>query len=628
MAEDVAMKNVNDSSEIEPINAQFGDLPNELLREIAKKLYPLDLIHLARVNKFFRRMFMSRTASEVWQATLTNVGLPPCPDITMVEPEYAALMFLKECTECGRPAGRHMDPIFLVRPCSRCRDDMAMSAKKVQMALQPLLSKSPYLVPARGFQRPYWYLRDEYEEVEEEYFELDEAGDLETLGKYVTGRKKLVKDWSEKTSDLVVWVKEREKEYKKEQIRLRFDRKAQIETRLIKLGWGKHDVGNCFYFSGNAKSKAYKAKPLDDRDWNDMLPSLLEGLEKARKQRLDMEASGRLSDREEIIEAWLKSLSQDLGSLNLTLCWKELSDGSTSSSIDTLCARLRQEGCEKQIKIQIPFVPASRYVLKWAPIEELLNQDKPTEEFRPEFNNRQVSLKEQISGWRSNLETVLVKALPETPKPAEVQSSQFHLEAQKGPTQFEDEISAELRTLLRADVIFEYDHKPVYYPTGFNTWTIDAQLPTYDSVSSSVAKGLLEEFQRPDASYLEMNALGNPFVCARCTSDPDYLTWEGIVGHLVYEHERWQSASKWNKRYSEEGEGVTLTFTHDMSNSSKPLVQLVGKPDQITPKRTPETECKVCLSIGQHYRTGGAHIARHIQATHLIDNPVRGEHYT
>lgn len=61
-------------------------------------LYPLDLILLVRTNKFFRQLFMRRSAIQVWRSAEGNViGLPPCPK-GLCEPQYAALVFTKTCS--------------------------------------------------------------------------------------------------------------------------------------------------------------------------------------------------------------------------------------------------------------------------------------------------------------------------------------------------------------------------------------------------------------------------------------------------------------------------------------------------------------------------------------------------
>ncbi|KAG8709914.1 hypothetical protein FRC09_000406, partial [Ceratobasidium sp. 395] len=56
------------------------DMPPEVFNEIATHLTPPDLLSLARLNKFFRKMFMSRSSQRIWRTTFGNVlKLPGCP---------------------------------------------------------------------------------------------------------------------------------------------------------------------------------------------------------------------------------------------------------------------------------------------------------------------------------------------------------------------------------------------------------------------------------------------------------------------------------------------------------------------------------------------------------------------
>ncbi|KAG9121697.1 hypothetical protein FRC07_002247 [Ceratobasidium sp. 392] len=57
------------------------DLPPEVFNEIAIHLMPADLLSLARLNKFFRDMFMSRSSRTVWQMALHNVPVIKTPKV-------------------------------------------------------------------------------------------------------------------------------------------------------------------------------------------------------------------------------------------------------------------------------------------------------------------------------------------------------------------------------------------------------------------------------------------------------------------------------------------------------------------------------------------------------------------
>ena len=65
--------------------------------QIFGHLHPLDLLHLARTTKAFRRVLMHRSAISVWKAARATIpGQPDCPP-AMSEPQWANLAFGLQC---------------------------------------------------------------------------------------------------------------------------------------------------------------------------------------------------------------------------------------------------------------------------------------------------------------------------------------------------------------------------------------------------------------------------------------------------------------------------------------------------------------------------------------------------
>ncbi|CAE6498622.1 unnamed protein product [Rhizoctonia solani] len=232
-------------------------------------------------------------------------------------------------------------------------------------------------------------------------------------------------------------------------------------------------------------------------------------------------------------------------------------------------------------------------------------------------------------GWRPNLEAALVKELPENLAPAEIESPDFSLRAHvgsKNPKILDNRLSLDPRKLLRADVRFMRHGRAVYYPEGFDTWTVNKSSSTFDPASSAIAKALLGPLQRPDASYLEMQALGVSFVCGRCSRESTYYTWDGIIEHYLSEYAWWKKACTRNAQFTQGGEGITLAFTHDIDkiDHTKPLVNLVTERESRpnTPRRAATSNCKLCSSIGHYYGAETAYITSHLQEVHLVESPV------
>jgi hypothetical protein len=62
---------------------------------------PLDVLHLARTTKQFRRVLMHKSSLSVWMSARANVmGFPDCPP-SMAEPKFANLAFDHHCHVCN-----------------------------------------------------------------------------------------------------------------------------------------------------------------------------------------------------------------------------------------------------------------------------------------------------------------------------------------------------------------------------------------------------------------------------------------------------------------------------------------------------------------------------------------------
>jgi hypothetical protein len=171
-------------------------------------------------------------------------------------------------------------------------------------------------------------------------------------------------------------------------------------------------------------------------------------------------------------------------------------------------------------------VPKSGDLLHQCPeIEELLRGDISTDEFLLKFQEKEDFLKAHYSRWRTEMESSLVKLLPKGSKPVETQTPDFTLTPHLNP------LSMDLRVLLRADSRFNLNlgGRMHYYPETFDYYRHES---VYDEKSSAVAKRVLQALGRPDASYLEMQGLGESFLCLRCINDPTYYTWDKLASNI------------------------------------------------------------------------------------------------
>lgn len=65
--------------------------------QIAGHLDPITLLHMSRVNKSFRSLFMSKAARSIWIQARRTVFLPDLQAEDVSEALYAAMVFEKNC---------------------------------------------------------------------------------------------------------------------------------------------------------------------------------------------------------------------------------------------------------------------------------------------------------------------------------------------------------------------------------------------------------------------------------------------------------------------------------------------------------------------------------------------------
>ncbi|KAF8703138.1 hypothetical protein RHS03_06268, partial [Rhizoctonia solani] len=414
---------------------------------------------------------MNRGAAETWRAALDNVGLPPCPDGSMSEPKYAALMFFEICAEYGGAAARHVDPILFLRLCYRCGKAIALKIDDTDDVANLLLC-SPYLVLPRGKTRIVGCQVKEYERIREIVDELEK------------GEGTTFKDWICE-SELAHSTSGSKLEKKKKRMHA-----LPIQTRLIKLSWDAVDISECKEPTQEWKTLVFKTKLLDDNEWRDILPHLLDALEQFYEKRIEEEACHREIERGIIIGNW----SDEWTDRN-TERWKTR----TSEMM------LYSQGIKKfSTTLSIPWAPRSSKVMTTCPhVIELLANDLPMDEFERKFEEKQSLIKEFYSEWRTREEAAVLELLPEGLKSAEMRTWEFDLVSctnNEGAVTTGDTLSTNAKILLRADCLLNVSigiYTRYYYHNNLGALK---GVSFYDLDSAKVAKAILRGLGRPDAS--------------------------------------------------------------------------------------------------------------------------------
>ncbi|KAG9077510.1 hypothetical protein FRC06_008874, partial [Ceratobasidium sp. 370] len=615
------------------------NMPIEVFTEIAKYLYPLDLILLSRANKFFRQLLLSRTATQTWRHVLTNVdGLPPCPE-ELCEPQYAALMFTKYCSMCGKQAPRPMDPRLLVRLCVTCRDQQVCHVAQEDFGLIPMSST---ILPAKKGRRYWFCLRHDATALHGELDALRLAGDRMATSLWIKRKKQEMEQRTNNAQPLIKFLEQQETEQSDSLVMRRGQREEAIRSRLLGLGWVEGDF-EMREINGikQWKSLVCVAKPLTERNWETILPQLTQLLERSRELRLEAEASQRRGQRFSKTDLWISSALRGLGPYarildcpgNTTAIFgpgsnspriQETPGPSDASIVSTQCPTSalptwRAEDVKLDDKVLKTSYPTNNIVRAWNPFKQLLDADVPMEEFEVALAGMEPTFNQLLVEWRVNLEKALIGRLPPR-DPAVMEDSLVLTTHTTTPAGVVPELAIEVdsrpvkdlprdtRRLLRADTVWSYTYSGVsyFYPDGFQeTYSDIASSPAYSPKASEIANLLLTALGCPDAMYLQVKAAGPAFTCGKCGNCAG-ARWSSLLQHYLDEKAKWERIQK--HTFFKDGQ-ITYIFIHDTGamQDDRPLVRMASDEERSSNLTLYGTRpCLICMPMGaggNYYRT-------------------------
>ncbi|KAI5123145.1 hypothetical protein M0805_000848 [Coniferiporia weirii] len=304
-------------------------VPDDVVREIAKHLLPLDLLNLARSTRALRGMLMSKSARPIWRAALDALGIPKCPsDIN--EPQLISLMFEESCHVCRVSRPRLVvDYGLRVRLCYSCFSLNVIRGSQLAKEMKfPLGDDTIYRLCAYesdAFSRQSYIVRPDIST--ERFFRPDF---IDVVGKYmsfvpgsaaqkqfVEERKKSVEETLKHGAAIDDWfesVKTKKKEDNKLKRKLRGE---SILKRLRELGYTDEDfVGK----SGKWSKLVYQPYKLTEKAWEKTLPQLKDIIHRRREAKATPGLQDRLSRRRaelgdyyrDYCESWAKTGGEGL----------------------------------------------------------------------------------------------------------------------------------------------------------------------------------------------------------------------------------------------------------------------------------------------------------------------------
>ncbi|KAG8693003.1 hypothetical protein FRC08_009382 [Ceratobasidium sp. 394] len=647
-------------------------LPIEIFTEIAYLLTPGDLVALSWSSKFFRDMLLQRSAMKIWQHAESNVpGLPPCP-VGMCEPQYAVLLFAKYCTLCGASATGKPDPYLHVRLCASCRKDELKERLPIWMKPEPadrtLINESanihvkPESRRSRG-STAYFSLKRTIDEVLRAQQGFRSTGDTVGLAKWEQDRRKFVLARREHGNALHKYLQSAHRSRGEELSNLKQQRKDAITQRLKALGWTDEDIELTHVDRKQWWGLVEVPKPLTERIWNNILPKLTPLLEENREKQAEFDRKSNRVSRRYCVDKYLKGLEpteHPLKSIVNTLR-VELPPCSDLDDFTLYSFGGPVELREFRLK---GLSPNTKFALQWDCLADLSDREIATEEVEVELKARGEQIEQKVLEWRTGVERQLVDKFESG---AGVANKDITLKV-KGGTELTENISRDLRILLRADTVFKLDHSqsdtyeswhrpdrensPYYYPhlvtmlyKGFyeSAYSTPESLIGRDidlagfqrnSEVEKIVKLLLKDLEMMDATRVELRVMQSRFVCGRCI-DKEPKTWDEIITHYIKAPEVW-TENKDKRGIYPIRHPITYRDVHDLESkvNSKPLVRLLTKeeaqnmrmPGSLIPPTWPS--CILCRVSGRYgCRLEVEEMIMHLQDVHDVPSPIEGTHY-
>ncbi|KAH7884240.1 hypothetical protein F5I97DRAFT_1811758 [Phlebopus sp. FC_14] len=248
----------------------------DVLFHIFSFLHPMDLLNLARTAKTFRQLLMQKSSAFIWKTSRLQLeDFPDCP-ADLSEPQFINLAFYPHChldnslrnrLYCEPPVS---DGMVLPEECLSL-DTRECAAGVLSYLFHYLyIERFARLVDVQKVDA-FW----------RKYRSLSETKTEE----FLQNTRLQTRIISEHARECESWLQKMTAARKRELLDARDARKEEIFKRIIDLGY-KFEI-DCFSRWEIAKSERTifnSSKPLSDREWNRLRPTLVKKMEIYRTQ--------------------------------------------------------------------------------------------------------------------------------------------------------------------------------------------------------------------------------------------------------------------------------------------------------------------------------------------------------
>ncbi|KAG8718850.1 hypothetical protein FRC09_012007 [Ceratobasidium sp. 395] len=429
------------------------NVPIDIFKEITSYLNPGDIIALARVNKVLRKLLMQRSAIHIWKRAERNVDmLPPCPS-RFCEPQYAVLMFTKECSECGVSVMRPMDIDLGVRLCNACRSTTLLHYSDIPSRIRPYVPISAFIK-----KKSLYALRADVEHAESELAAYYEHPTRQVYKRWKNRRKLEYKTWRKSALALVRYVDYADLCREAEAKRRTQQRRDEIISRLNQHGWGPKYTTMLSQRRQDAWSTLVDTdKPLTDQAWKRLYPKLRRLLKRNRESWVDLGKSVRQCIRYDQLDELLTKTRPNI-------CpHVEVAE----SSFPTFTAGEQ---------ISLPF-PSLLELRNYHVFQDLFKTDRSVPAMVAKFDSCGQLVNNAILKWRAAFERELLKKVEDGRRTEKRRIFGVETPLIEDTTNISTKltdssyryISAKNSVLFRADTIFQFENSSwvSHYPTSF-----------------------------------------------------------------------------------------------------------------------------------------------------------------
>lgn len=313
------------------------ELPLDILLEIFGFLLPLDLLHLSRLNKDFRKVLMSKLSIGAWQAARQNLPNFPGPFRGMSEPAWVNLAFIAECHFCTRTV-RNPDMYLMTRVCPPCASERLIRTRvlEAKLLLAHVSARDVTgLIPAHCTsyrsgdhtgpkQWDWWSLHSDYDAICAKLLSFETS---EERSKFITNQKALVSEDLKHSRICEIWNTQRASERYREIHQGKKDRRQAIYNKLKELGYEEDLKGIRPCFDPLAEHPQVKKNvPLTERGWAKIRDELVTWAEDRRASRLAWEHQTLVNSRKPIVLSVFRQYKNDRAHYPVTTFFPSVAD--------------------------------------------------------------------------------------------------------------------------------------------------------------------------------------------------------------------------------------------------------------------------------------------------------------